>query len=70
MSDDCLCLQCFDAVGSAHLGSPGKRAIKWVCVCVCACRMTACCGVNAGVSDEQYQHGDVGSRAYRAATCT
>ena len=19
----------------AHLGSPGKRAIKWVCVCVC-----------------------------------
>jgi len=21
----------------AHLGSPGKRAIKWVCVCVCAC---------------------------------
>ena len=21
----------------AHLGSPGKRAIKWVCVCVCVC---------------------------------
>ena len=21
----------------AHLGSPGKRAIKRVCVCVCAC---------------------------------
>ena len=20
----------------AHLGSPGKRAVKWVCVCVCA----------------------------------
>ena len=19
----------------AHLGSPGKRAVKWVCVCVC-----------------------------------
>jgi len=22
----------------AHLGSPGKRAVKWVCVCVCVCR--------------------------------
>jgi len=21
----------------AHLGSPGKRAVKCVCVCVCAC---------------------------------
>jgi len=19
----------------AHLGSPGKRAVKWMCVCVC-----------------------------------
>ena len=19
----------------AHLGSPGKRTVKWVCVCVC-----------------------------------
>ena len=26
----------------AHLGSPGQRAVKWVCVCVCVCvsRMT------------------------------
>jgi len=21
----------------AHLGSSGKRAVKWVCVCVCVC---------------------------------
>ena len=21
----------------AHLGIPGKRAVKWVCVCVCVC---------------------------------
>ena len=21
----------------AHLGSPGKRVVKWVCVCVCVC---------------------------------
>jgi len=29
----------------AHLGSPGKRAVKWVCVCVCAldCWDTFCC---------------------------
>ena len=23
----------------AHPGSPGKRAVKWVCVCVCVCAM-------------------------------
>ena len=21
----------------AHPGSPGQRAVKWVCVCVCMC---------------------------------
>jgi len=21
----------------AHLGSPGQRVVKWVCVCVCVC---------------------------------
>ena len=29
----------------AHLGSPGQRAIKWLCVCVCVCvcaRVRAC----------------------------
>ena len=25
----------FTLLVSAHLGSPGKRAVKWVCVCVC-----------------------------------
>ena len=25
----------------AHLGSPGKRAVKWMCVCVCVCVLTA-----------------------------
>ena len=25
----------------AHLGSPGKRAIKWLCVCVCV-RVRVC----------------------------
>ena len=25
----------------AHLGSPGKRAIKRVCVCVCTCAFSA-----------------------------
>jgi len=24
----------------AHLGSPGKRAVKRVCVCVCVCHIT------------------------------
>jgi len=26
----------------AHLGSPGKRAIKRVCVCVCVCACVCC----------------------------
>jgi len=25
----------FTFVVAAHLGSPGQRAVKWVCVCVC-----------------------------------
>jgi len=37
---DCLLLQKkiqinFTFLVPAHLGSPGKRAVKWVCVCVC-----------------------------------
>jgi len=28
----------------AHLGSPGLRAIEWLCVCVCVCvRACVCC---------------------------
>jgi len=27
----------FTSLVLAHLGSPGKRAVKWVCVCVCDC---------------------------------
>jgi len=37
-----LTVSCFSKIqtGSTflvlgHLGSPGKRAVKWVCVCVC-----------------------------------
>ena len=26
----------------SHLGSPGQRAVKRVCVCVCVCVSTAC----------------------------
>ena len=26
----------------AHPGSPGKRAVKWVCVCVCVCVRQLC----------------------------
>jgi len=32
----------------AHLGSPGKRAVKWVCVCVRAC-VRACVLQGTGV---------------------
>ena len=28
----------------AHLGSPGKRAVKWACVCVCLCQPS--CGLH------------------------
>ena len=27
----------FTLLVPAHPGSPGKRAVKWVCVCVCVC---------------------------------
>ena len=27
----------------AHLGSPGKRAVKWVCVCLCVCVCVCVC---------------------------
>jgi len=27
----------------AHLGSPGKRAVKWLYVCVCACVRACVC---------------------------
>jgi len=30
----------FTLLVPAHLGSPGKRAIKRVCVCVCVCALT------------------------------
>ena len=29
----------FTFLVSAHLGTPGKRAVKWVCVCVCVWHM-------------------------------
>jgi len=29
----------FTFLVSAHLGSPGKRAVKWVCVCVCVLQL-------------------------------
>ena len=42
-----LTVSCFSKIeiGStilvpAYLGSPGKRAVKWVCVCVCASTIT------------------------------
>jgi len=27
----------------AHLGSPGQRAAKWLCVCACACACVCVC---------------------------
>ena len=44
------CLSCFSKIQigstflvSANLGSPGKKAVKWVCVCVCACACACAC---------------------------
>jgi len=31
----------FTFLAPAHLGSPGKTAVKWVCVCVCV-RVCVC----------------------------
>ena len=46
-----LTVSCFSKIqiGStflvpAHLGSPGKRVVEWVCVCVCA-RVRVCARV-------------------------
>ena len=51
-----LTVSCFSKIqiGStflvlAHLGSPGKRAVKWVCACVCTLiRKLRQCGIVAG----------------------
>ena len=34
----------------AHLGSPGKRAVKWVCVCVCVSTLEALKRASCGLS--------------------
>jgi len=31
----------FTVLVLAHMGSPGKRAVKRVCVCVCVCAFAA-----------------------------
>jgi len=31
----CACVHGFTFLVRAHPGSPGQRAVKWVCVCVC-----------------------------------
>ena len=57
-----LTVSCFSKIqiGStflvpAHLGSPGKRAVKrCVCVCVCAC-VRACVRVSVSVLSYSYQ---------------
>ena len=33
---------CFTFLVLAHPGSPGQRAIEWVCVCVCVCVYVVC----------------------------
>ena len=34
----------FTFLVSAHLGSPGKMAVKWVCLCVCGAKVSGICG--------------------------
>jgi len=46
----------------AHLGSPGKRAVKWVCVCVCVC-VTGCSQL------EQHQKHHAGIRPHACRVC-
>ena len=36
----------------AHLGSPGKRAVKWVCVCVCVPKSKKYLGTFKGLAWE------------------
>ena len=38
----------------AHLGSPGKRAVKRVCVCAHACVCVCVCGICCSFTNEVY----------------
>jgi len=46
----------------AHPGSPGKRAIKWVCVCVCLEAVVWSSGKASGPVKIEWS-GEVGSRS-------
>jgi len=48
----------------AHPGSPGKRAVKRVCVCVCMC-VCVCVCVCVGMIDHHSSRGRVHSEAER-----
>ena len=37
----------------AHLGGPGQRAVKWMCVCVCVCVLSPA----AAFFQQQQAHG-------------
>ena len=41
----------FTFLAPAHPGSPGKRAVKRVCVCVCSCLVQHCSRVDVEVDD-------------------
>jgi len=41
----------------AHLGSPGKRAVKRVCVCVCVCTLLANQPISDGEATDRCQKG-------------
>jgi len=59
-----LTVSCFSKIqiGStflvpAHVGSPGERAIKWVCVCVCLIHYSCslCANIMSSIKLEVYE---------------
>jgi len=50
----------------AHSGSPGKRAVKRLCVCVCVCGV---CGVCVSDAEIAQHRKNVGARVVFTARC-
>ena len=54
----------FTSLVPAHPGSPGQRAVKWVCVCVCVCVSRRSVTKLPGIIKHKYSRGVYDEMAY------